>query len=75
MHKDQPDALPVIDMLDLLKQQVVAGKPLVEIKPSNMDAETSSALDKTHNSLRAKLAEETGLPVKVVQIVNLPAVK
>lgn len=62
---DQPE----IALLDVLKGRVIAGQPIYVV--GNPPGAVSEALDAAHQ----KIAEETGVPVRVVQVVELPALK
>lgn len=58
-----------IDLLDVLKDRVIAGQPIFVV--GNPQGEVATAIEVTHQ----KIAEETGVPVRMVQIVELPALE
>lgn len=55
-----------IDLPDVLKSRVVAGQPIFVV--GNPQGVVAEAIDATHR----RLAEEAGMPVQVVQVVELP---
>lgn len=67
---DQRHDRPELDLMDVLQQRAIAGHP-VYVDKSGMDAGTGQAVDKLLATGIAKLHSETGLPAKVVQIVDL----
>ena len=60
---------PEVDLLDVLKDRVVAGQPVFVV--GNPHGVVAEAIEATHQ----KIANETGVPVRVIQIVELPALK
>jgi hypothetical protein len=63
------DARPEIDLVDVLKGRVAAGKPIY------LTGQPSEAIVNATMSIAQQAAEEAGMPAQVVQIVELPELK
>jgi hypothetical protein len=57
------------DLLDVLKGRVVAGQPIFVV--GNLQGAVAEVIEATHQ----QIADETGVSVRVVQSVELPALR